>query len=104
MIPQDSDRDTASGKTAFRLWPSLVGIAIAYIIAPAFYSPLGARSHLSIEGTGIAVLAFGVCSFGLIGNVHRPFWAKLVVLTAFAFTAVYAGWNVIAFIRYGGGE
>jgi hypothetical protein len=84
-----------------RLWPSLTGFAIAYIIVPLFYYPLGSRSDRSIEGTGISVLAASVCCYGFFSCPRRPLRGKIVAAVALGLTIVYATWCVVAYILYG---
>ena len=97
----DSAAVPAKQSNSPRLWPSLTGFAIAYIIVPLFYYPLGGRSHCTFEGTGIVVLAASVCCYGFFSCPRRPLWGKIVTAVALGLTSVYATWCVVTYILYG---
>jgi hypothetical protein len=87
-----------------RLWPSATGLLIVYILVPLFLAPMGDKSHCSIEGTMISILAASVCAYGFFVTARRPRWARIVSGIALALTAAYAVWYVIAYLRYGKGD
>jgi hypothetical protein len=106
MTPPGNGRAIAPAATATsrRLWPSAVGLAIAFTFPAASVVATGPRSHPTVEGVGAAVLAAAICLYGLCCGTRRPLWARIVALGALLFASAVAGWCIFAYVSFGSGD
>lgn len=82
-------------------WASITAWVMNFFIIPAFYYPMGLKSHYGPEGTVLAVAAGIVGGYGFFGCPRRPILLKLGTALVCIFSAVVGIYAVIQFIRFG---
>ena len=91
----------AKADRRFYLWASVAAWLMSFFIVPAFYYPMGAKSHYTPEGTILAVVAGAAGCYGFFGCPRRPTPLKLGTSLVCIFSAAVAMYAVIQFIRFG---